>query len=467
MAIASHVFLLIFLPLSALAYYLLFKQARQKMFFLLFASYAFYALADLRFLPLFLILSLATFYSAKYKRFWAGIAANLIALFVFKYLNFGIESFNTLMAALGVEKLARLLSLGLPLGISFYVFKHLGYLLEVQQGKYPATDDFWAFATFSAFFPQISAGPISSFQDTAGQFSSLPQTPQADQLYSALIYMSVGLSKKMFIADVIGSFLASHTNTVEGISGFFTAWYVVFAYAMQLYFDFSGYTDLVLGVGMLFGISLPQNFNSPYLAANPAEFWERWHMSLSSWFKYFLFSPISRLLLRKWGTEKRDWAQYAANLSTMGLIGLWHGAGWGYILWGLYHGFLLNVNLWWRRKGIHVPSWIGRGIFYLSILLGWALFMSPDGAYLKHLLLNLSGLGGLDNWNRLVALVTEFTTPALFIAILLSATGLAEAASILRNVKTHRPVLALFWGLLAALSLLLLSGKIEFLYVQF
>jgi len=279
--------------------------------------------------------------------------------------------------------------------------------------------------------------------------------------------MSVGLAKKMLIADVIGSFLASHTNTVEGISGFVTAWYVVVAYAMQLYFDFSGYTDLALGVSLLFGVSLPQNFNSPYLATNPAEFWERWHMSLSNWFKYYLFSPISRFLLRKWGTDKRDWAQYAANLSTMGFIGLWHGAGWGFLLWGLYHGILLNFNIWWKRRNVQVPALIGRGVFLLSLILGWALFMSPDGVYLNHLLVNLSGLGGFDGWKRLLALITEFTTPALFIAILLTASGLVEAASVLKHVKSHRPALAFLWGLLAALSLLLLSGKIDFLYVQF
>lgn len=467
MAIASHVFLLIFLPIAVFAYYGFFRQARQKMLFLLFASYAFYALADWKFFPLLLFLSFFTFLAARYKWIGFGIIANLGALIVFKYANFGIETFNATLTLLGGRALGSLLQLGLPLGISFYVFKHIGYLIEVQQGRQSAADDFWTFAAFSAYFPQISAGPISSYQETAGQFSSLPQKPQADQLYSALVYMSVGLAKKMLIADVIGSFLASHTNTVEGISGFVTAWYVVVAYAMQLYFDFSGYTDLALGVSLLFGVSLPQNFNSPYLATNPAEFWERWHMSLSNWFKYYLFSPISRFLLRKWGTDKRDWAQYAANLSTMGFIGLWHGAGWGFLLWGLYHGILLNFNIWWKRRNVQVPALIGRGVFLLSLILGWALFMSPDGVYLNHLLVNLSGLGGFDGWKRLLALITEFTTPALFIAILLSASGLVEAASVLKHVKSHRPALAFLWGLLAALSLLLLSGKIDFLYVQF
>ena len=467
MAIASHIFLLIFLPIVALAYYRLFRRARQKMLFLLFASYAFYALADWKFLPLLISLSLITFYAARYKWIVFGIILNLAALIIFKYLNFGVETFNALFTSLGLREFGVVLKLGLPLGISFYVFKHIGYLLEVQQGRQSASDDFWTFATFSAYFPQISAGPISGYQETAGQFSSLPESPQADRLYTALAYMSVGLAKKTLIADVLGSFLASHANTADGITGFVTAWYIVCAYAMQLYFDFSGYTDLALGISMLFGVSLPQNFNSPYLAATPAEFWERWHMSLSNWFKYYLFSPISRLLLRKWGSEKRDWAQYAANFSSMGLIGLWHGAGLGYLLWGLYQGLLLNFNAWWKRRNIQVPSWIGRGVFLLALMLGWALFMSPDGFYLKRLLMNLSGLGGFDGWKRIADLFADFTAPTLFIAILLSATGLAEAASILKNAKSHRPAQALFWGLLAALCLLLLSGRIDFLYVQF
>lgn len=466
MTIASHVFLLIFVPLVALAYYGLFKRPRAKMFFLLFASYGFYALADWKFLPLLLGLALLTFWLAKRGWIGTGIALNLAALAVFKYLNFGIESFNALMTALGIDALADLLKLGLPLGISFFVFKHIGYLLDVQRNRIPATDDFWAFATFSAYFPQISAGPISSYQETASQFTDLPERPKSEQFFAGLLYVSMGLAKKILIADTLGTFLAA-SGGADDFAGLLPAWYVVIAYTMQLYFDFSGYTDMVLGVSMFFGIKLPQNFNSPYLATNPAEFWERWHMSLSNWFNYYLFSPMSRSLLRKWGAAKRDQAQYVANISTMSLVGLWHGAGWSFILWGLYHGLLLNFNAWWKRKNINTPVWIGRPLFLLSLLLGWAFFMSPDTEFLRRLFLQLFGFGGVGDMAAIKELANNLATPALIVAILLSLSGLSEAANVLGAATNQRAWYTFLWGVLAALSLLLLGGQTQFLYIQF
>jgi alginate O-acetyltransferase complex protein AlgI len=467
MTIASHVFLLIFLPITVLAYYGLFKGSRRKMFFLLVASYVFYALADLKFLPLLFLLSLATFWLAKQRWISIGVILNLAALFLFKYLNFGIESFNTLMEGLGIGGAAKVVELGLPLGISFFVFKHIGYLLDVKDDRYSATDDFWAFTTFSAYFPQISAGPISNYQDTANQFSSLPDKLKSEQIYTGLLYLSMGLTKKVLVADTLGTLLATSTNSVEGFAGLFPAWYIVLAYTMQLYFDFSGYTDMVLGVSMFFGITLPQNFNNPFLASNPAEFWKRWHMSLSNWFNNYLFSPISRSLLRKWGSGKRELAQYVANLSTMTLIGLWHGAGWSFILWGMYHGLLLNINAWWKRRNINIPAWIGRILFLIIVILGFGLFMSPNAEYLKYLFSQLFGFGGSGLKFLISDLVDNMATPVLFIAILLSVSGFAEAANVIKLARSNPVGYALLWGTLAALSLFLLSGQIRFVYAQF
>jgi alginate O-acetyltransferase complex protein AlgI len=277
----------------------------------------------------------------------------------------------------------------------------------------------------------------------------------------------MGLAKKVLIADSLGALLATSTNSVEGFSGLIPAWYIVLAYTMQLYFDFSGYTDMVLGVSMFFGITLPPNFNNPYLATSPAEFWKRWHISLSNWFNYYLFSPISRSLLRKWGTEKREQAQYVANLSTMALVGLWHGAGWNYILWGIYHGALLNLNAWWKRKNKNFPGLVGRSLFLLSLLLGFALFMSPDSIYLKHLFLQLFGFGGLGAPAIMLSLLKDPATPSLLVATFLSLSGMSEAASMWSVTQNQRVWYALLWGILAALSLFLLGGQIQFLYIQF
>lgn len=467
MTIASHVFLLLFLPITVLVYYGALRQSRHKMFFLLAASYIFYALADLKFLPLLFLLSWSTYYFAKRRWTGLGIVLNLAALLVFKYWNFGVDTFNFLMDSLNLDVAANLLQLGLPLGISFFVFKHIGYLLDVQRGLYPATDDFWAFATFSVYFPQISAGPISSFRETADQFQYLPNQLKREQVYSGLVYLSMGLAKKVLIADALGSLLATSVNSQDGFTGLIPAWYIVIAYAMQLYFDFSGYTDMVLGVSTFFGITLPPNFNNPYLAANPTEFWERWHMSLSNWFKYYLFSPISRFLLRKGGSAWREQSQYIANLSTMALVGLWHGAGWMYILWGAYHGFLINLHVWWKRKNIGIPAWLGRTIFLLGIALSWVFFMSPDLGYLRHLLMQMTGFGGLGDSALLSQLLWDSATPALFAALVLSITGLSEAASVLRLSEKRNIWPAILWGVLTTLGLLFLGGEIQFLYVQF
>ncbi|MBI5944979.1 MAG: MBOAT family protein [Chloroflexi bacterium] len=430
-------------------------------------SLIFYAFAGWQFLPLLLGLSLATYLSAR--RGWAGwgVAVNLVALGAFKYWNFGVENINWLNQTLGLAWSANLLKLALPLGISFFVFKHIGYLLDVRSGRYEAEHDVLLFAVFSAFFPQISAGPLSNFKETASQLRSLPQRLDQQRAYAGLIFISMGLAKKSLIADSFGTLLASDFNSIQGFSGFLPAWYLVLAYAMQLYFDFSGYTDMALGIGMFFGVSLPSNFNNPYLAVDPADFWNRWHISLSTWFRNYLFFPISRNFLRGWGQERREQAQFASNLITMSLVGLWHGAGWGFILWGVYHGLLLNLNIWWKRFNHPLPVSASRLLFLFNLMLGWALFMSPNLAYLKHLFLQLFGFGGFGTSASLRTLGLDPATLALIFAVPFSLSGLAEAASLVEENNNRGAWIAVLWGILAAVSLLFLQKDVQFLYVQF
>ena len=468
MNLTSHFFLLIFLPSTIGLYYGVFKSTRPKMFFLLFASYLFYALASWRFVPLLLGLSLITYWLAKLKWVRVGVVLNLVALGLFKYWNFGIETFNGLMHTMGLDLIAPLLQIGLPLGISFFVFKHIGYLLDIRQKRYQPAADFWTFATFSAYFPQISAGPISSYKDTAEQFKNLPSKLENHQIYEALVYLSVGLAKKILIADTLGALLTSPLNKVGGFDGLFPAWYMVIAYAGQLYFDFSGYTDLVIGVSKFFGIGLPQNFDNPYLAKNPAQFWERWHISLSYWFRFYLFFPLSRTFLRRWGSRKRELAQYTANIISMTLIGLWHGAGWGYIFWGTYHGILLNLNAWWKRRSQKLSSWIARPLFLFSILLGWVLFMSPSADYLKYISMQLFGFGGLGKIALLKNLFFNQATPVLLVAVPITFSGYAEASNLLaRGIVSRARWAAVGLGFLAVLSLWMMKSNIPFLYAQF
>jgi alginate O-acetyltransferase complex protein AlgI len=455
-------FFLLLLPLSLGLYYLVFRRARSKLWFLLGLSYLFYALAGLEFVPLLLGLSLMTFWLARRGWTGAGISLNLGALLLFKYLDFGLTNLNALFGAAHLAVVLPVFSLALPLGISFFVFKHIGYLIEVHNGHYPASNDFVTFATFSAFFPQISAGPISDYAKTAVQLTSLPKKLAQGQVYAGILSLSIGLAKKILIADA----LANVVN-LQG-SGIVWAWYVVVAFAMRLYFDFSGYSDIALGLGSLFGVALPPNFNNPYLATNPSAFWDRWHISLSTWFRYYLFFPLSRTLLKRWGSTRRNWAQYTANLVTMVLVGLWHGAGWGYVLWGGYHGILLNINAMLARRSFRpAVVWLGRGIFLLSLMFGWALFLSPTLSMAQNLIGNMLGLGGLGTFSSIGRLAINAATPELLLAIPLAFSGFAEADHILKFPVSKKAWFALTMGILAAMALLFMARNVTFIYVQF
>jgi alginate O-acetyltransferase complex protein AlgI len=468
MGIASYAFLLLFLPISLLIYWLLLKGGRAKLWFLCAISLLFYGLSGVEYIPLLILLSAFTFLAA-----WRqnknltrlGILVNLLALGVFKYWDFGADNLNTLGEDLNIESLIPLLELALPLGISFYVFKHLGYLLDVQAGVTPPTSDFLAFLTYSAFFPQISAGPISGFQDTGEQLRSLPAQADREQLTRGLVFISIGLIKKLLIADTLADGLDPLYDVATSDFGVLQSWVFVSVFALQLYFDFSGYTDIVLGVGMLFGVSLPPNFDNPYLAGNPSQFWQRWHISLSSWFRTYVFLPLSRSLLRRWGMERREPAQYVSNMVTMLLVGLWHGAGWGFILWGGFHGLLLNIHAGFERRR-RIPAYpvLLNILFLAAILLGWALFLSPDLAYAADLIGNMFGMNGLGTLGTLNELYEPTVLAAVVAAIAVTFSGMVEAANL---PEARKPAFAVLLGALAALAIMQLGEPIQFLYVQF
>jgi len=458
MVITSYGFLLVFLPLTIFIYW----RISYKLSFLCIVSYIFYAMGGLVFIPLLLGLSLITYWLALRNQGGLGIGLNLLALAFFKYWNFGTDTLNAIGQSLGMTFLLPLLNLALPLGISFFVFKHIGYLLDIRAGRYPPTTNRLLFVTYSAFFPQISAGPMSVSDDTLKQLANLPQQIEVEQIYQALVSISVGLVKKVIIADMLSATLQTGLLAPDGGGGGMVwGWAAVIIYALQLYFDFSSYTDIVLGVGMLFGVTLPANFNNPYLAVSPADFWSRWHISLSTWFRFYLFSPLSRNLLKRWGTKRSEAAQYSANILTMGLIGLWHGASWAFILWGLYHGLLLNIYAWAKRRKIEIE---GRALLIVFVLIGWALFLSPSLEFATHLLSNMFGFYGLGSMEQLTTLYNPMTLATVFVALVLIALGWVEATNMPR---LNRLSYAVALGGLTALCLIRLGTASEFIYIQF
>jgi alginate O-acetyltransferase complex protein AlgI len=458
MVITSYGFLLLFLPLFFLFYW----RTRHKLLVLFIASYLFYALGGLLFVPLLLGLSLATYALAHRQRTGIGIALNLLALAFFKYWNFGVDTANSFTSSLGLGHFFPLISLALPLGISFYVFKHIGYLLDIRARRYPPITNSLLFITYSAFFPQISAGPMSVSNDTLRQLANIPSRLDSNQLYQGLTFISVGLVKKILIADPLSSALATGLFTAgESGSGLIWAWSSVVVYALQLYFDFSAYTDIALGIGSLFGITLPPNFNNPYLATSPADFWTRWHISLSTWFRFYLFFPFSRSLLKRWGANRSELAQYTSNIVTMSLIGLWHGAGWGFVLWGLYHGLLLNAYAWAKRRRVPLE---GHFLLVITVLIGWALFLSPDLPFAANLLSNMFGLAGIGSFAALLSLYSPAALLIAVVALFLTIVGRIESANL---PSLRHPAYAAALGVLAVLCLIHLGAAVQFIYIQF
>lgn len=455
MTITSYLFWLLFLPLSLLLYWYIVRTPRQKLWLLLSASIAFYTLADARYLVVLLALSVFTFWAGQRQRFqWAGILINVLVLILFKIWVLGVFQQN-----------APALQLALPLGLSFFVFKHIGYLFDVRQKRYAPTTNLLLFVTFSAFFPQISAGPISSFGHTGPQLGNLPMRPQSDQLYRGVVHLSYGLAKKLLIADVLSRALQENLYALNHAGeGMTWAWASVIIFALQLYFDFSGYTDMVLGIALLFGVELPPNFNNPYWARTPREFWQRWHISLSSWFRVYVFMPLSRFLLRRWGSKRSNLAQFVSSVVTMGLVGLWHGLNAPYFLWGIYHGALLH----WTRPGagvrVRMPAIVAHGLTLIAILMGWALFLSPNTVFAGDLFAHMIGVHGRGPLSGLLQIYDANVWWTVFAAILVIVSGVAEAADF---PVIKRPVYLLGFGMLFALCILHMGTVVQFLYVQF
>jgi alginate O-acetyltransferase complex protein AlgI len=464
--LTSQAFFVLALPCSLILYYWLFRTPRAKTWFLCISSLVLYALGGWQYLLILVGLSLATYWMALWKRPMLGIVLNLLALILFKYWNFGAGTLNGMLEAIRGTSILPYLSIGLPLGISFYVFKHIGYLLETRQAHYPPCRDFTTFLTYSAFFPQIPAGPISDFQHTSSQFPNLPDGLSPAAAYEGILRISMGLAKKILIANTISTGLASQ-NLLD-LHGSLPAWFMVIAYACELYFDFSGYSDIALGVARFFGVNFPINFNNPYLAITASQFWERWHISLSSWFRYYLFSPISRILLKKNLIGNKDAIQVQANLLTMALIGLWHGAAWTFILWGGYHGVLLSLDGLLRRYGrIKFPLLIRRAFLLFAVLVGWAIFMSPDLGSMSHLLGQMFGFGGIGSVEDLRSLGQGPLAISVLAGIVTAFSGIAESSDVHNRFPGSNRWAPVAWGVLAALAILRMGTHIDFLYMQF
>ena len=314
---------------------------------------------------------------------WTSVATQLGLLGFFKYFNFFIDSLHNALSAIGIQSSTWHLDIILPVGISFYTFQSLSYTIDIYRNVIKPTNRFFDFALFVAYFPQLQAGPIERARQLIPQLNN-PRQLDFDQSLRGLFLIVLGFFKKVGIADgvapvvdhVFGS--SGHISWIDVITG-------TTLFAVQIYCDFSGYTDIARGVSKLLGVELMVNFNQPYFATNPQDFWRRWHISLSTWLRDYLYIPL--------GGNRGNLSFIFRNLMlTMVLGGLWHGAAWNYLLWGFYQGFLLCIYRAWREFKPHGSQiWkmsLARplliGSFFVFICYGWLLFRAQSLAQVLH-----------------------------------------------------------------------------------
>ena len=364
---------------------------------LLLGSYYFYAYWDVRFLSLILLstcvdyviglrLHAATDPTVRKRLLWLSVSINLGLLAIFKYLGFFVDSFVDLAEAIGFAAHRPTLGILLPVGISFYTFQTMSYTIDIYRRKLKPTTHPLDFALFVAFFPQLVAGPIERARDLLPQLQG-PRAFRPDQVREGLHLMVWGLFKKVFVADQVATLVNPVFAGEVAVSGL-DLYIVLVAFAMQIYGDFSGYTDIARGVAKVMGIDLRLNFNLPYISKNPSEFWERWHISLSSWLREYLYFSLG-------GNRHGAFKTYRNLLLTMLLGGLWHGAAWNFVIWGAFHGAILMV---WHRIQREIgrdyawsPMQAALAIFtmFQFTLVGWLFFRATSAAQIGEMLTRL------------------------------------------------------------------------------
>jgi alginate O-acetyltransferase complex protein AlgI len=393
------------------------------------------------------------------------IVVDVAVLAIWKYAGFATEQLNGFAQLLGGD--FPVTHLVLPIGISFYTFHHISYVVDIYRGERPALRNPVAFVTYIAMFPQLIAGPIVRYREIADQ---LPQhrTHPLDDIAAGFPRFALGLSKKVIIADSLGPVVAACFDTPSNELTFAVAWLGALAYTLQLYFDFSGYSDMAIGLGRMLGFRLPENFARPYSSVTITEFWRRWHMSLSRWFRDYVYIAL--------GGNRRGAARTYRNLIIVfALTGFWHGANWTFLIWGLYHGALLIIE-----RGFHLDTAPSsrrarvarRALTMALVVLGWVIFRSaelPDAlAMIGHMLLpDFTGLtdtvdAALTN-QRLVILLAALAIlflPAHPVTGPLIESSRTPAAKVLRiTVMTAGPI--------ASAILIATDTFSPFLYYQF
>ena len=415
MVFSSLVFMFAYLPITLLAYYLVPRQGRN--IFLFIVNLIFYGWGEPK-LVLLMVFNIFFNYlggwlvdkyraDAKKKKLFLILTCvlDIGILAVFKYTGMITETLN-MLPFLNIPEL----QISLPIGISFYTFQTMSYVIDVYRDDAPVSKNFINFGTYVALFPQLIAGPIVRYRDVAEQLVNRRET--LEMFTRGVKLFMVGLAKKVIIANTMGTLTTNIFATTDE-NGVVGTWVGMIAYTFQIYFDFSGYSDMACGLGNMMGFEFLKNFNYPYIAKSITDFWRRWHISLSTWFKEYVYIPLG-------GNRKGVKRQILNLLIVWGLTGLWHGAAYNFVLWGLYYGLLLILEKFVLKKFLdRLPSFVQHIYTLFIVIIGWGLFYFTDVGQLGEFMVDLFNFGNGICGNQAFNLIMS-NLPMLIIAAVAS-----------------------------------------------
>jgi alginate O-acetyltransferase complex protein AlgI len=395
MVFSSTLFLFAFLPVFLLIYYG--APARFRSAVILIFSYCFYAWWRPDFLLLLVGVSVGTYAFAlaidsikdevkRYRLLWIAVALNLLTLGYFKYANFGVESLNIALKAIGLSGIS-LTHVVLPIGLSFYIFHAISYLVDIFRREAPPARNLVDFSAFIALFPHLVAGPVLRYHLLAEQFKS--RVHSIDHFARGCVVFMIGFCLKVLIADSVAPI--ADAVFLAKTPSLFDAWLGTIAYTVQLFFDFSGYSSMAVGLALMIGFKFPENFNDPYISGSITEFWKRWHMSLSNWLREYLYIPL--------GGNRRGIGRTYINLFlTMLLGGVWHGANWTFVVWGAWHGAILALEKYWSDKHgvLPIPQWLRVLKTMLLVMIGWVFFRAESVTDAMRIFKGMLGFHGIQ-----------------------------------------------------------------------
>lgn len=470
MLFSSITFLFIFLPLTLLLYYLV--PVRMKNYVMLAASLIFYAWGEPVYIILMILSIILNYFCGQdiYEKrdnaramkmsLMFGVVMNLLILGFFKYYGLLMDTIN---AILPIDIPYRVLAL--PIGISFYTFQAMSYLIDVYRKEVKPQENILYFALYISMFPQLIAGPIVRYIDIEEQLKE--RSINSTKFGEGAMYFIRGLAKKVVLANTFGSVYEQVAAMQIGSFSTLTAWVGAIAYAFQIYFDFGGYSDMAIGLGKMFGFEFLPNFNYPYIAKSITDFWRRWHISLSTWFREYVYIPL--------GGNRCTPSRHILNLLIVWMLtGLWHGAQWNFMFWGLYYGVILILEKYlWGNKIEKLPSAVQHIYAFVLVLFGWVFFFSPTLGYAGQYLKVMFGIGAKGIFDKQGFFMIFTNWLLIVIAILASAprgykllkkiTGCWQSEEV-RAIVTCAVYIAMF---LLCIAFLVTETYNPFLYFRF